>query len=46
MGYTKRLQSGAFAVIQFIYDQITGRRRKMAREEARKVAQASAKSSA
>ena len=44
MTFVKRLKSGAFAVVQFIYDLITGRRRKMAREEARKVAQASAKS--
>lgn len=42
----KRVQSFAFACIQFVYDQITGRRRKMARDEARKAAQASAKPSA
>jgi mannosyltransferase OCH1-like enzyme len=45
MPLAKRLQHYAFAVIQFVYDVITGRRRKMAREEALKVAQAGDKSS-
>lgn len=42
MRFWKRQQSHLFACIQFVYDLITGRRRRMAREEARKVAQASA----
>lgn len=46
MNLAKRLQSHVFACVQFVYDQITGRRRKMAREEARKAAAASATPSA
>jgi mannosyltransferase OCH1-like enzyme len=42
MRFWKRQQSHLFACIQFVYDLITGRRRRMAREEARKVAQAGA----
>jgi mannosyltransferase OCH1-like enzyme len=45
MAWAKRLQHHGFAVVQFVYDVITGRRRKMARAEARKAAQADAKSS-
>lgn len=42
MRFWKRQQSHLFACVQFVYDQITGRRRKMAREEANKAAQSGA----